>query len=239
MTNKDKRSIILSSIIGDGNIAVTNKNKKTNKHYSGMISIKHGAQQKDYLQWKAEILEKIKGVPINVLYKTSHVAALNKTYDQYGIQWVSKKFRSWHKIFYKNRIKDIPKILKFVRHPYFAAAVWLMDDGSCTRNKKKNGTEVFTGLILYICDQPIENCYKILDWWKANFNITPKLKWQKQYYKGVMKEFPKLYFSNIDSLVIWNYIRPYVVQIPSMEHKFRFIEIRSKRMDLIQPQAID
>lgn len=237
MLNKDKRSIILSMVLGDGCIGTADNHYKGKTYPSGKITIKHGAKQQDYLNWKAEILSATVEKQIKVHPTKSYVKALDKSYDQFQLSWSYKPLRSWKKIFYNNNTKRIPKILKFIRHDSFAAAVWLMDDGSCTKTKKKNGTIVFTGLILYICDQFREDCEEILKWWNTTFKVNGKLKWQKQKYKGVIKEFPKIYFSNLDSLKIWEQIRPFVMQIPSMVDKFQSVENRRNRRDLAQPQA--
>lgn len=221
-------------VLGDGCLYITNKHQKTT---SGGFVMKHGPEQKDYLEWKAEILRKIMNRPINVNSTSSYVAAMNKYYAGNVVQVQAKRFKAWKKIFYKNNNKQIGKILKFIRHPGFALATWLMDDGSCTKSKKKNGTYVFTGLILYVCDQDRENCAEIIDWLTVNFNVTPKLKWQKQYYKNVIKYFPKIVFSNLDSVKIWSIIQPFVSQVPSMQKKFEYVKIRAERTDLIQPQA--
>lgn len=234
MLNKDKRSLILSMVLGDGCISYGG-GYKNGKYSSGKLSMKHGHKQKDYLEWKTKFLEIGLNVKINIKPCLSHVKLLNKTYNQYQMSWTYKRMKAWKKILYQNSIKNIPKILKFIKHYNFAAAIWLMDDGSCTRNTKKNGTEVFTGLTLYVCDQPRDYCYEIISWWKLHFKVNPKLKWQKQYYKGIIKEYPKIYFNNLDSLKIWKEIRPFVMEIPSMKNKFRFIEARYNRSDLLQP----
>lgn len=237
MLNKDKRSIILSFVLGDGCIATADNHYKGKTYPSGKIVIKHGEKQKDYLLWKAEILSKVVGKEINVNSTKSFVKELNKSYDQFQLSWSYKPLRSWKKMFYINKTKRISKILKYLRHDAFAAAVWLMDDGSCTKTKKPNGTIVFTGLILYICDQFSEDCEEILKWWNERFKVNGKLKWQKQKYKNAIKYFPKIYFNNLDSLKIWEQIKPFVSQIPSMVDKFQAVEDRRNRRDLAQPQA--
>lgn len=237
MTKKEKRSIILSCVLGDGNISEINR--YNGKNYSGAINIKHGEQQADYLKWKAEILSKIKESDIVVSDTKSRVTALNKSYNQKYISWVSKKFRAWKRIFYKNGKKDISKILKFIRHPYFAAAVWFMDDGSSTKTKKASGTEVFTGFVLYICDQDRKQMQDIVEWFEREFpTVKPKIKYIRMKYKGVNKEYPILRFSNKDSLLIWNHIKPFVEQIPSMMYKFRSI-VKYAEARIQQPQTRD
>lgn len=221
--------------LGDGCISYGG-GYKNGQYSSGKLSMKHGAKQKDYLEWKVKLLSQALETQINILPCVSKIKATNKSYDQYQMSYTYRRMKAWKKIFYQNNTKNIPRILKFIKQYPLAAALWLMDDGTSTRNVKPNGTEVFTGLVLYICDQPKEHCEEIAEWWKLHFNVTPKIKWQTQYYKGIRKEFPKLYFNNQDSLRIWNYIRPFVMEIPSMKHKFRHLEERFNRKDLLQPQ---
>lgn len=236
MLNKNKRSLILSMALGDGCISYGGGYKNGN-YSSGKLSIKHGAKQKDYLDWKADLLSNTLNKKINVHPTKSYVSTLNKTYDQYQLSFTYKRMRAWIKIFRKNGIKDIPKMLQFINNPELAAAMWLMDDGSCSSPKKKNGTKVFGGLILYVCDQSSENVDKIAAWWKTNFEVEPKIKFQKMLYKGDIKYFPNIRFNTQDSIKIWNKISKYVCQIPSMEAKFASVKIRAKRKDLLQPQT--
>lgn len=235
MTNKEERSILLSLIIGDGHLGDNPNKYKKRITKMGQIIIKHGDKQKDYLLWKAEIISKLWNQPINIKPCISYVKSTNKSYQQHKIQISKKKLRAWKKIFYKNKEKQIGKILKFTRHPAFTAAVWLMDDGSATKSTKPNGTIVFCGLVLYICDQDRDNCKEIIEWWERNFNVKPKIKWQKMKYKGTIRFYPNIRFNNLDSLKIYSYIRPFIQQIPSMMEKFQYLENRFNRRDLQQP----
>lgn len=236
LTNRDKRSLILSTVIGDGCLNIGNKHYK---RCSGYLTIKHGIKQEDYLKWKTEILSKVMERNINIRSTLSYVKATNKHYPQRVMQVGSKKFKAWRRFFYKNGNKQIGKILKFIRHPGFCLATWMMDDGSVNDpKKKKTGTKVLCGTVLYICDQDRENVQEIHDWLVNNFNIKPKVRYQKQTYKGTIRFFPKIEFNVQDSLIIWQHIRPFVVQIPSMMEKFDTLEKRSNKNYLLQPQAL-
>lgn len=238
MENKDKRSIILSLVIGDGCLYFTNTGQRVT---SGGLTIKHGMQQEDYLRWKAEIISKVLDRDVVVHNKTSYVKATDKSYGQVGIMVQAKRFKAWRIFLYPNGKKNISKFLKFLRHPGFAAAVWLMDDGSCTagpRTRTDMTRTHFSGLILYVCDQTKESCEEILEWFDVNFGVKGTLKWQKQKYKGEIRIYPKITFTVQESLKLWPYIKEYVMQCPSMVHKFRFIIERANRADLLQPQML-
>lgn len=222
--------------LGDGCISFGG-GYKNGKYSSGKFSMKHGWKQKDYLEWKTRLLSKVIEKEIKVYPTISKVPALNSEYQQYQMSFTYRRMKAWNKIFRKNKIKDIPKMLQFISDSELAGAIWIMDDGSCNNPKKKNGTVVFCGLVLYICDQNQENADKIVEWWKEKFEVTPKLKFQKTMYKGEIKYYPHIRFSNLDSIKIWNRISKYVEEIPSMQKKFESLKIRSERKDLVQPQT--
>jgi hypothetical protein len=55
MLNKDKRSFVLSLILGDGCLHYI----RSNGRLYGGITINHGNQQADYNAWKAKLLSNI------------------------------------------------------------------------------------------------------------------------------------------------------------------------------------
>lgn len=219
MLRKDKRSMLLSLVIGDGCL---HYHKRGHKTYGG-LTIAHSTHQADYIAWKAKLIGSILGREIR-LRKTSNSKGFgneNSELIQIAASW--KRFKAWRKFVYPKGKKDKSKILKFIVNPEFLIAVWLMDDGYVEgKINKKYGKCYNANLRIFISDQNSDQCSKIQDWIKNKFGFTTVLKMQKT--RG--KEYPFLKINSSDSLILWDKIRDFVLQFKSMHHKFRFLEMR-------------
>lgn len=211
MLNKDKRSLCLMMVLGDGCLHYVGSAKR----YAA-LTIDHGIAQSDYQSWKAQLLSNIFERDVKVRQghkgKSIQVSVCNNT------------FRAWRKFTYPNGKKDLAKILPFIRHPEMAMAVWLMDDGyvepsisKLADGSKKNYGARFR---IFTCDQTQETQDSIIKWLGDNFNIKAKVHLQK---KGD-KQYPFLKINQEDSLLVWEKIRTFVLGFKSMRHKFRHME---------------
>ena len=131
--NDEAEQVILGSILGDGSIAKYCRPKDTKKLLNSNLIIHHGIKQKEYIEYKKEILERnnikcylsftegekikphyIKGILVkeNGTYtlKTQRNVVLNKSRD----------------IFYSDR-KHISKYIYKLKA--LGLAIWYMDDG--------------------------------------------------------------------------------------------------------------
>jgi hypothetical protein len=216
MINKDKRSLILSMILGDGCLHYVKRNDKL----YGAITLDHGNEQSDYIAWKCNIVKKIFDKEIKL--RPGH----NGKSIQFSV--CSKKLRAWRKFCYPNNKKSIKKILPFIQHPEFALAVWLMDDGyvQSSFNKLASGEKKNYGarFRIYSCDQSLDDHEYIKTWFKSNFNLKDGIKISKFFDKKQQKHYPFIKFTQTDSLIIWEKIREVVLSLKSMQHKFRYIE---------------
>lgn len=212
MFNKDKRSLLLSLILGDGCLSFPTHSNKN----SGTLTVDHGIAQADYVSWKASLVSTITGR--NVRIRQGHKG----NSIQFAVTF--KKFASWRKWCYPNGKKALTRILPFLQHPEFAVAVWLMDDGyvepsisKLTTGEKKNYGARFR---IFTNDQPIEDHQYFIKWFQDNLGVTPMI---KHHRKGD-KVYPLLKFTQADSLIIWEKIRERVLKFKSMQYKFRYIE---------------
>lgn len=210
MFNKDKRSLLMSFILGDGCLHITSNG------LSGSITVDHGIGQADYVSWKAKMISTITGRDVKM--RQGH----NGNSVQFSVTF--KRFKAWRKFTYPNGKKALTRILPFIHHPEFALAIWLMDDGyvepsitKLTTGEKKNYGARFR---IFTNDQPIKDHDYFVKWFQDNLNVTPMI---KQHRKGD-KVYPLLKFTQADSLKIWEKIREHVLQFKSMQYKFRYIE---------------
>jgi hypothetical protein len=212
MLNKDKRSILLATILGDGCLHETSQ-----KGYWA-ITIDHGIKQADYIAWKAKLISEVLGQEIRI----------RQGHKGQSVQFsaCNRKIRPWHKFVYKGGKKDISRILPFIRQPELALAIWLMDDGYvepsisklATGEKKNYGARfrIFTN------SETMDAHEKIIKWFQDIFNITPKIHFVLRKKTGLKEPFLKI--NQADSLIIWEKIRSLVLQFKSMQYKFRYIE---------------
>lgn len=204
MQNKEQRSFILSMVLGDGCLHNTSNN------VSGSLTIDHGIEQSDYINWKASFLSEV----------TSRNIKIRKGHKGKSIQLsvCMKKFKAWRKFCYPNGKKVLTRILPFITNPEFAIAIWLMDDGYVETNGDRKGGK----FRLYTCSEPIKDQEFFIEWFKENLNVCPKIAYQKN--SKTNKTYPFLKFTQDDTLIIWEKIRDFVLQFDSMKYKFRYVE---------------
>jgi hypothetical protein len=220
--NKEKRSIALAMILGDGCLHLT-----SNKA-SGAITIDHGLDQVDYLTWKASLLSDI--FNRNVRVRSGHRG------KSVQVSIADRRLRSWRKFCYPGGKKSLIKTLRLIHTELDKTlAIWLMDDGyvesSFTKNKNYSAS-----LRLFTCSEPFEGQELIVDWFKSKFNVSPKIKTLTK--KSTGKTYLFLKINSGDSLIIWERIRETVLQFKSMQYKFRYLEeIYQKRLPQRTPSV--
>lgn len=202
--------MVLSLVIGDGCLHYI----KNNGRLYGGLTIDHGKKQADYQKWKAELLDSVFDRKVNVRQ--------SKKRNSIQVSVCHKRLKAWRKFCYPGGKKDITKILKFINNPVFTVAVWLMDDGYVESSISKLANGNGARFRIFNCKTPLENQQILIDWFIAELNITPKIKIQKNNKNG--KSYPFLKFTQSDSLLLWEQIRPFVLQFKSMRYKFRYIE---------------
>ncbi len=214
MRRKDVRSLTLCLLLGDGSMGAYTWSGKL----GGSFTIDHGMKQADYQRWKAELLSKAFNKPVKTRSGHRGKSLQLSIYD--------KRFRSWHKRLYRNGRKNIPEILKYIRHPEFALATLLMDDGYVQPSFSilKDGSKKNYGsrIRIFTCDQDMDQQMKICDWFRENFNVELSIK--TTFVKKRNKAYPYLKFNQEDSLKVWPLIREFVLQFESMKYKFRYLE---------------
>lgn len=218
MLRKDKRSMLLSLVMGDGCLHYHKRDKKT---YGG-LTIAHSCVYADYIAWKANLIGSILGREIK-LRKTSNSRFSESSNDLIQIAASWKRFKAWRKFIYPKGKKDKSKILKFITNPDFLLAVWILDDGYVEGKIDPKYQKCYNAnLRLFICDQTDEQCFIIQKWIYDKFGFDTKLKYQKSNEK----KYPFLKINSKDSLTLWDKIRNFVLQFKSMHYKFRYLEMR-------------
>ena len=175
-----QKSLIEGSLLGDGCLRIQGK------RVNALFEVNHTFKQKEYVDWKYELLKNIvitppkprkgKGVRIAYRFTTRSVPVLTE----------------YHKKFYQNKKKIIPDCLFFTP---LLLAVWFMDDGSKSRSSFYLNTQQFC-----IADQ-----IKLQETLNAQWSIKTSLNKDKKYYRIRIRSEDALKFRSI--------VKPYILPI--------------------------
>ena len=113
-----QKSIVIGSVLGDGYLRIAPRRS------NAFLEINHSLNQKEYVDWKYEMLKNICASPPKVRRSNGE----RKAYRFYTRQ--SSELTRIYNLFYRNGQKIIPPDL--ILDPIILA-VWFMDDGSKCR----------------------------------------------------------------------------------------------------------
>lgn len=189
----EQKEVLIGTILGDGIL-------ERHGNYT-RLRVCHGKKQKNYTQWKYNIFcnlttNKVKCFPSEKHWKTG------KIYYYCKFDTICAKELNWyHKIFYVNGIKQVPKnIINLLTKP-LSLAVWFMDDGykrnDC--NALRISTDSFTLNEQFLLQECLEK----------NFKIKSKIHKKGRYWN--------IYISEPEGKNFCRIIKPYI--IPEMEYK--------------------
>jgi|SRR3989344_4443173 len=178
-----QKSFIIGTLLGDGYLRQIKGRK------DAFLEINHSITQKEYVEWKYEILKNL---------TRSGPKPRKGNGKRIAYRFFTKQYPEFTKImglFYKNKKKSIPDI---VLDPMMLA-VWFMDDGSrCSKENVYLNTQQFSK----------ENQYKLLGFLK-NVGLEGTLNKDKKYYR--------IRFKTSSILQLFGMIKQYI--IPSMKYK--------------------
>lgn len=119
-------SILTGSLLGDGTMRIGKNAQNAN------FKVEQGLKQKDYVFWKYQVFKEWVTTPPKISFR------YDEKRQPYAKSWWFRtichpKLTLFHKMFYKNGIKIVPKNIVDLLDP-LAMAVWVMDDGCLNRN---------------------------------------------------------------------------------------------------------
>ena len=153
-----QKSIIVGSILGDGYIRIIPKRK------NAFLEINHSFKQKEYIDWKYQMLKEITISPPK-MRKCNGKRIAHRFYTK-QLPEITEIYR----LFYRGDIKVIPKNL--VIDP-ITLSVWFMDDGSkCGKSNFYLNTQQFSK----------NNQIKLLNCLEK-INLKARLNRDKNYYR--------------------------------------------------------
>lgn len=217
MKLKEKElDLLIGLIIGDGSIY------KSQNSYC--FEMGHGKSQKDYCEWKMNILNESKIFKTKVHMKTR---LINNKYIRYNVRKTSIQLKELYDLFVINNKKTIYNILKLLKSNR-SVAMWFMDDCCVepSRRKLKNGTIRYYRPNLKLCTHcfSYEEHLIIKKWFKSKYLVDCEI---RKEIKKNREGHPEYYFLRFDAdntEKIYNKVlKEYIHCCPSMEYKFRYI----------------
>lgn len=195
---RTKKAILIGLILGDGHITP-----------NGILNITHSIKQKDYIEYKASLIENLLSCKKLNLYHR-----IDDKHNEFSLHKSHKYFKILRKWIYKNNIKTFSKKILDLLTPE-AIALWWMDDGSHGIDRNKETGKIRAHSFHLYTYTNLEETEIIINMFKEKFDInfykikhTSKKTGITSYYlKCRTKEGRKL--SNL--------IRPYI--IPSLQYK--------------------
>ena len=201
-TNQEIRNLVLFMCLGDGYL---NKN-------NGYLAMRHCVAQKDYIDWKRDLLKK--NLKVTDLYYVE-----NNGYGAFELRTKTYKFiKTYRKILYPNNVKKIANIKILNKLTPLGLAIWYMDDGGLSQ-KKEGGVVTSNDLILNTHLSKEDNQI-IIDYFNNRWGISfTQVKNKRQY---------RLRCGTREARKFLDIVRPYVSQVKSMEHKLNVKKLSNK-----------
>ena len=184
LTQKE-HNLIIGSLLGDASIRQREKNS--------CFRVSHSIKQKEYLNWKLNILKN---------FKISEFSEKNKIINRRELNIINLStnthplFNYYRNLFYKNNRKTITKKILKQLNPE-SLAIWICDDGSY------DNTQGYIILCTNAFNLDEHNLMKEFFLKKFNLNPTIGFRDKKYYY---------LRFKQNDSKKLINIIRPFILK---------------------------
>ena len=213
MFTKKEKDLLSSIILGDGNIY------KSKDYNSYTISCGHGANQKDYVEYKLLLLKQFLPKYFkNVFIEEKEILYNNKKFLQYRFRKSSKDFEELYEEY-----SDIKMFLSNIKSDR-SVSIWFMDDGCVIKSWRRlnNGEKSYSRPSLKLCTHcfSLEENEIICEWFYKKYKIKPHILTEKK--KGKTYYFIKF---NVDETyeVYRKILKQYIDCCESMRIKFQWL----------------
>jgi len=203
-----ERDILIGALLGDAHArkVVDNRNAR--------IEFTHSLNQKEYLFWKYQQLERWCNRPPYMVGVRDR---------RYGRIWYSWRFNTkshecftelWQ-LFYRNAIKIIPSTINRILKSSLSLAIWYMDDGG----RRNDSYGVFLNTLSFTKKEH-ELLRKCL---KKNFKINSRIHWITDGYR--------LYIPSMEAKRFSSLVHPYCVDTLQYKLPYNPVTTSFARLD--------
>jgi len=152
--NSLQKELIVGSLIGDAYLMATTAGY--------CFRVNHGMQQRDYVDWKFNLLADLVRTPPRESGKCYYFRTVTHP-----------EFSDYRELFYSSNRKIVPPKLLQEQFTEFSLAVWLMDDGAVDRRQLRLNTQSFS----------LAENEALLSFLRAKFGIEARLNRDKDRYR--------------------------------------------------------
>lgn len=199
LLNDTQRELIIGSMLGDGNLRITGKNREAN------FIVDHSFVQKEYVFWKYQIMKEWVFTKPKVVTRVYHKDNSRMLSSLRFLSISHHELTKWYHIFYKDNKKIIPLNIGEILKSPLALAVWMMDDGNRNHNAIFLNTQQFT-----MGEQRLlVNCLK------KNFNIEARI---NKHWMFNEKQLYRLRLTTASTKILYSLVKELI--LPSMRYKF-------------------
>lgn len=193
--NPIEEQVILGGLLGDLSCRIT----RTSKY--ARLEGGHGSEQKEYLLWKAKILQRL-------MIKVRSAAGNTSLYN-------SKNFKilnEYYNLFYHSGHKSInQKILDLLDD--FGLLIWYLDDGSYKKRDKSS--------CIYTNGFSFEEQVLMKNWFNKKYGLNPAIYKNRDLKRYPSKVWYYIYFGVKDTKKLFNILKKF--HVPNcMKYKLGF-----------------
>lgn len=193
--SKRQRELVVGLLLGDGHLETQNGGR------TYRLKVEHGSTQREYLEWLAKEFQEWL---ISGWYEKRKGGKL-----VYGFTTVSHPaFRFYGAQFYQNGKKRIPPLIKKLMTP-LSLAIWFLDDGSAKSSRHRS-------LVIHSLGYTRKDLVVMQDALKR-FGIESAMHKQRN-------DSSRLYFPFASSLIIEQFVRPILNEVPVLAYKVENIQ---------------
>lgn len=205
--DRELKGAIIGSIMGDLGIC-----KKEGKNTNAWFTMTHGAEQKDYLKFKSDILEMHPLVKMKMYERTTHLKKTESDYLQFQSTSNNNRYATYlYNLIYPNKKKIVnKKILDQITD--FGLFLWYLDDGYLNIRRYPDGKIKEYRIFLYTMNFEFNEVVMIRDWFIEKYNISPNINKKQNGYI--------LYFNSKKTRDFMEIINKYYNLVPCLNRKF-------------------
>lgn len=199
-----QKNLIIGAMLGDGNLRIIGRNREAS------FAVDHSNHQKEYVLWKYGIMSEWVTTKPKILTRIYHKNP-KRLLTSLRFQTISHpEFSFWHKVFYPEGIKIVPKNIQEILVSPLSLAIWFMDDGN------KNHQAVFLNTQQF--EKYDQEC--LMECLNQNFGLECTLN-KHWMYKG--KQLYRIRVSTKSTRVLHTLVEEYL--LPSMQYKIPSVPV--------------
>lgn len=209
-----KRSFLIGVLLGKtASTRIVGKNGQLKTE----LTVRHSSKHSDLARWKAAEFNRMYGVNSK---DSTHITLIQRGRVRVICNW-----------FYQHGRKTITPKIRFMNHP-IGLAVLLSDHGFVRKRKKthQDGTMYYLkpSFMLTIDSFSQEEMAMLLKQIEQVTGAVGSVHTEHRWWQGCRVEYQQIQFDSANSLVLWNAIKNWLPDVPSIQARFSVVREQSR-----------